>query len=854
MVLEELAPKNNLRTLLVNSPGSKSASVQIWFRAGSSLEKKDHQGIAHFLEHMFFKGTQKHPGSMIANAVESCGGEINAFTSFDYTCYYINVPVDEIQQAVTILLDMVSNPLFEQKDLVPEREVVFEEYRRSLDNPSQFNFFEIQKHFFSGRYQHPILGNEKTIKSFSKEQLLKFRKDFYNLSNSLFVIAGEIKDKNKLLKTINQFKLPSGPQSKFQSFKLKNSNKIAIHKKATNQVSLNFIVEAPAYSDPQGAIEDLALNCLTFGDTSPLYRELITETSYANSVGGSTLFFNDNGAHFLKVSHPEGHFNQVLETLENTLKKILKNGFTRNDIDRIRKQYIASKIYEKETIESYAFSLGHGFAQTGNIHCEDDFISGMKLASRKDVHKALLMIFSRDTHISIQIPKAYEGEISTATLEKFKKRLSTYAKSLLDKFQDFDYETSKYDPEVKVFHIKNNIKLLYRHNNMTPTFALNAFIKGGMTDENEETNGIYNLLAKNITFGHKDCDYETLKNFLELSSSYLNGFSGNNSYGLILHGLTEHFNELVPHFFKTLLEPKIPQKYLKLEKELIKRTIHLQKEDPVKICFRKFKQTVFRDHPYQMDMVGTEKSLKKINRNLMLQTHQENLDKKEIVFAYSGDLSSNNVIEELTHFLDQFKSRKKNKASKNKPKPLNNEHILIDFDREQTHIIIGKAAPKSSTQDDLMLRMLTTYLSGQSSDLFVKVRDEMGLCYATQPLHLPAIEAAYFGIYIGAGADKKDLAIKAILDILKKIREKGLNKTNFTRIKKMMIGQNQINIQTNEDYTQFYGIPLLQNLGLDYQHETLEKIKAITQDDFNKFVKKYLVEDWNIVEVGPTVK
>jgi zinc protease len=139
---------NGLPTLFLQSPGATAATVQIWFRAGSALEDKSNRGIAHFLEHMFFKGTAKRPGAKIAHEVESFGGEINAFTSFDYTCYYINCPATNTIDATNILLDMVSNPLFAQQELIPERDVVFEEYRRSQDSPQQFAFQQIQAQCF----------------------------------------------------------------------------------------------------------------------------------------------------------------------------------------------------------------------------------------------------------------------------------------------------------------------------------------------------------------------------------------------------------------------------------------------------------------------------------------------------------------------------------------------------------------------------------------------------------------------------------------------------------------------------------------------------------------------------------
>ena len=165
MNIDQKVLSNNLQTLFINSPGSTAASAQIWFRAGSALEDKSNMGIAHFLEHMFFKGTEKRPGAQIAHEVESFGGEINAFTSFDYTCYYINCPNTYLDQTVHILMDMVSNPTFKEEELIPERDVVFEEFRRSFDNPNQFHFSKIQNQVFGKGYNHQILELKIILKT-----------------------------------------------------------------------------------------------------------------------------------------------------------------------------------------------------------------------------------------------------------------------------------------------------------------------------------------------------------------------------------------------------------------------------------------------------------------------------------------------------------------------------------------------------------------------------------------------------------------------------------------------------------------------------------------------------------------
>ena len=121
----------------------------------------------------------------------------------------------------------------------------------------------------------------------------------------------------------------------------------------------------------------------------------------------------------LKINAPVENIEAALTTFTQSLKQTLKNGFSKDQIDRIRKQYIASKIYEKETLESYAFSLGYGFAQTGDIHCEENFINQMKLSSKEDVHKALLEIFSRQIHINIQLPDKSEYKLKLKNFVQF---------------------------------------------------------------------------------------------------------------------------------------------------------------------------------------------------------------------------------------------------------------------------------------------------------------------------------------------------------------------------------------------------------------------------------------------------
>ncbi|TNE95329.1 MAG: insulinase family protein [Deltaproteobacteria bacterium] len=842
---------NGLQTLFIDSPGYTSGSVQIWFRAGSALEEKDNQGIAHFLEHMFFKGTQKRPGAAIAHEVESFGGELNAFTSFDYTCYYINTPKTYLNDSVEILLDMVSNPMFLQEDLEPERDVVFEEYRRSIDTPGQFAFNKLQKAAFSGTYSHMILGNEKTIKNFSRDQLVDFRNKFYNLSNALLVVSGDLNNKDQLQKTIENYKLPVGPSSSFPKFSLKKKSSIEVHQKDVVMAQLSMAIQAPNIKDKNAIPEDLAFTCLGHGESSILYKSLVLENTLANSCGSSTMFMVDGGVHFLKANFPLENMGKVLNKLMEVFKSATKNGFDKDEIHKIKNQYVASKIYEMESIESFAFSLGHSYAQNGDISAEEEFIDQARKTSSSSVNVALRKIFSKNVHMSLQIPKAANLKEAKDQLQKFSTGLDKLRESLEEKTaKALNAKTLKEDPQVKLIKVKKGVSLLYRQNTMNPTFSLQAYIKGGLTEETKQSAGRHHLICNLLTKGYGKRDYNSIKTELDTLTSSLSGFSGKNAYGLMMHGLTENMSKLAPMFVGAMMNPDFPAKFVKHEKEIALRAIDNQREDPIRICFQKVSDIFFNGHPYALNMIGNVDSVKKTSRKTLIDLHNDNLAKKEILLTYCGDLDLEEVMNHIKPIFDELKPRAEKKVVKKKYKPLTGAQEYIHFDREQTQIFHGVPIGAMGDKENLVLKMITTHLSGQSSELFVEVRDRQGLCYTAQPVHFMALEGGYWGIYMASGYDKVTRAIEAINGIINNIAENGISKSEFLRIKKMIEGQNLVNIQTNEDYAGLYSVPALQGFGLDYFYKSNNLIKKMTYEDFLKGIRKVFKKKWSTVVVG----
>lgn len=850
MKIDQVQLDNELNTLFIHSPGCSAATVQMWFRAGSALEVKDNEGIAHFLEHMFFKGTPTRPGPQLAHDIESYGGEVNAFTSFDYTCYYINTPSIFLDKSTDILLDMVANPLFGADEIPAERQVVFEEYRRAMDNPSQYNFIQLQKSSFEGGYTHPILGREDTIVNFTQEQIKYFRETYYNLENALLVVAGDLKDREALENKIRSFRLPHGKKSEFGPFEIKAKESINVHDKDIRQATLTLCMQAPDYSHEKAAAQDLAINCLAHGETSRFYQALVAKTSLCNGIAGSTMYFANGGVHMLKMSFPVENLAKISKIFMEVLSDALVKGFRPEELTKIKNQYISSKVYERESIESYAFSLGHGFAQAGNIYCEDEFIENIRRTTVEEVWNGLLELVKESSHFTLQVPKGTNEVNAERELKKWQTELNKATAKLKVKALDQKYIGSEFDPAVQVIQVKPGIKLIYRQNKMTPTFVMHAYMKGGQSAETAKNAGIHHLMSRLITYGYKGMKYENIKQELETLSSSLSGFSGKNAYGLTLHGQSKDFERLSQHFFGTLFTPEVPKKFFDHEKKIILRALDNQKEDATKQAFKSFYKMVFNQHSYSLDLAGTPQTLKTFSPLSLKKLHDGHLKKSELVLTYCGDQDLSviqSLIKEVTKTLP---NRLTTKTKKLKPKALNGKKDFLEFNREQTQIVIGTPAYPIGVIEDIYLKMITAHLSGQSSDLFVEVRDRQGLCYSVSPVHVAALEAGCWGIYIGSGHDKTEAAIKAIMDILNDLRDNGIEKHEFERIKTMIDGQTLLSIQTNEDYAQFYSIPILHSLGLDFPHKTNELIRQANYVDFQAFLKKFFGKKWNIIKAG----
>lgn len=300
MLYSKSVLKNGLRVLTVPMPSLESVTVTVWIKTGSRNENKKNNGISHFLEHMFFKGTTKRPtAKQISEEIDSIGAIHNAGTSKEYTEYYIKCRADKVEMAFDLLSDMTLNSLLEKSEIEREKGTIIEEIRMYEDTP-MMNIGEVFEGLIYSDHNlgMQISGTEKTVGGMKRQDFLDYRNVFYNAQNMIVTVAGGV-TKNEVLDLANKYfdKLESKKQTpvsnKFES--KQTSQKIKLHNKKKEQthVILGFLADGKHYKNKYA--QTLLATILGGGMSSRMFIEVREKRGLAYSIRTSMDRYTDIG-------------------------------------------------------------------------------------------------------------------------------------------------------------------------------------------------------------------------------------------------------------------------------------------------------------------------------------------------------------------------------------------------------------------------------------------------------------------------------------------------------------------------------------------------------------------------------
>ncbi len=383
---------NGFRIVTEQMPGLRSAAIGIWVDAGGRHERIEQNGIAHFLEHMAFKGTTSRTSLQIAEAIEDVGGYINAYTSREMTAYFARVLENDVPLALDVISDILLNPIFDPHEIEVERGVILQEIGQSLDTPDDVVFDWLQEVAYPEQpIGRSILGPTERIKAFNRADLAAFVQEYYGPEQMILAAAGAV-DHDQIAKTaeglfghLQPRKTPLLKGAKFIGGERHEVKKL-------EQAHFTFAIEAPAYRDESVYTAQVYAIALGGGMSSRLFQEIREKRGLCYSIFAQTGAFSDTGMLTIYAGTSAG---QLAELAHLTMDEIRRSAgdMSEAEVERARVQMKAGLLMGLESPSSRCERLARMISVWQRVPELDETIArieAVSLAGVKDVAASAL--------------------------------------------------------------------------------------------------------------------------------------------------------------------------------------------------------------------------------------------------------------------------------------------------------------------------------------------------------------------------------------------------------------------------------------------------------------------------------
>ncbi len=806
------------------------------------------------------KETGQASTGQTARVIESLGGEINAYTSFDQTVYHVTSSEQYWEKVIDSFGIMAKPQRFLKTDFEREREVILEELRRGEDSPDRQlyqNLFGLtyQKH----QYGRPVIGFVKTLKAANVQKLEAFYKRQYVSSQMGLVLVGPIQD----AKGARKKKLLSILEKRFGKMTIAKKQAPAKIRPIEAQVrgqakflSKHFDVKAPevaaSFRIPDIKHHDIPLlevlsGVLSMGESSRLYQKLFYDKALVTDISTSVYVPRDPGMLLLSAELKKTEdLADVMGVFVDEIKSIIDGSISKDELARVLTNIESEKMYSTQTVDGLAGRLGFLKFTLGDLRFDTEYLDQIKSATPATL-KNLAKTYLTPERMSMamfqpkgetlydfsQVEKTFSALSAPATTKKIATKSKKEKKELL---------------EPTLMTTPGGLKVAFFERPGSPVFSLYSAAFGGTRSEfalDSKYWGASNLVAHTWDKGTKKYNSKQIAQMIEGSAASLDGFSGRNTIGLQSTGLVRDWDHLSELFLEVLLNPTFAPDELAHAKRVTEDMIQSIPDHSSQVCSKLFMENLFVNHPYGKHQLGTLEQLHSLNENHLRELHSYWVHPKNMSLSLVSGMS----LEEVTPFIEKLDRLLTPRSSHGKSAPhYESESKLIaprwaaaQFNREQTHIMTGGLGLSMFDQDRYALRILQNILGGQSGRLFIELREKKSMAYSVSPMSMEGLETGYVGTYIACSPTKTAEATAGMKHVIEELVKKGPTANEMTRAKNYYLGQRAMDLQSTWSLASSFGMELLYREKVILESEIRREIEKVTAKHVQKIGEKLLV-------------
>lgn len=861
---------NGLTLLLRESHRDPVVELQIWAGVGSADERPGEEGLAHFHEHMLFKGTARRDVGEVAGEVEGLGGQINAYTSFDSTVYHATLPAAEWRRGLDVLSDAVRFSVFEDDEIAREREVVLEEIRRSEDTPGHvLSDLCFRESFRVHRYGQPILGPAKNVASFDRTQVRRFFERWYTPDNLMVVAVGDFDSAELAAEVERQFgdAKPSLARRERAVEPARSELVVRVLRKPFEGHRVDLAWPAASFKDRDAIHLDLLAYVLGECESSRLVQRLREEEGLVDRVDAGAFTPLDRGLFSIGYETDAARLLEATQRIVEETERLRREAVTETELHRARVNFLASEQFERESVSGVAAKLGSFQAMGGGYEREAWALEILRSATPADLlDVARRYLAPESLTLAALLPESTDPALDEAALRGAVERglaaaaVARATPSEVSRAGSSNSPRSERGPLRLAFgplrtsedgsgerldaRLPNGLDLHVLRRQEVPVAALRFASSGGVLYEDPATSGLTRFLSAMWTRGTRLRSAVEYTREVEGLAAEIEGFSGRNSIGITLDCLSETLDPAFALFSEALLEPRFDPEEIERERRETLAAIDRREDRLGQLAFQLFARTEYERHPYRMTVLGERESVTGFD-SAVLRRHADRLLRADrSALAVVGDVDPEKIARLVE---DRFSGLPRADAPLQMPpveaRPAGIRESTLIKERAQAHLVIGFRGLTLDDPDRYVLELISQMLAGQGGRLFLELRDRQSLAYTVSASNVEGLAPGHFTIYIATAPEKLDRAKQGILDEIERLVREEPDRESLERAIRYGTGSFAINSQRNHSRAAHIALDSIYGLGADFTESYPDALRRVTPADVLRVARRIFRQD-----------
>lgn len=809
-------------------------TIDTWIKTGSIDEDDSNNGVAHFLEHLFFKGTKNHESGEFDQILETKGAITNAATSKDFTHYYVTIPSKDFDLAMELHGDMMLHPLIPRNEMEKERKVVLEEINKDLVSPTRILQENLNSMMYTTHpYKRKVIGRSDVIETITRDQVLNFYNAHYSPSNMITIVVGDV-DTNHALERIKEvFNAEYKKQTKTiypkESQLTSQQKKVEYIKTESGYMVIGF--RGTPINDNDSYALDVLSTILGDGRSSVLNQVLKEKKRLAFSVDAGNSTFRDDGIFYISANFEPEKCKQVQSAIFDEIKNIQDKGVSDEQLSLAKNIIERNTYYSRESITNIATEIGYTMALTNDIKFYDTYLDKIKSVSKDEVKRVANKYLGENrSAVSIILPE------SSKNIPVANKIQNLGTAELVSESNG----TQKY-------HLSDGATMLYTPNSSNDIIAISIYAKGGQLLD--KIAGTANLTAATMMKGTKNYTSLELSQVLEDNGIKIVPSVGADAFSITVLTTKDEYDKTMELLNEVVNNAIFDDYEIEKVKSDKLSAIKTNKDVPIKQAIEEYRDMIYKNTPYSISSKVLEKNIQNIKKSDIIEYYNKIFNPKNIVISINGNIDKDKTIQDLNKI---FEPKADSQTFDYKiydskiPRITAPRTNTIKMPTETAWILLGwQTDGVLSEKDYATLQVIDSILgTGMSSRLFKELREQEGLAYQLGTGYSPNVLRGSFMMYIGTNPATLEKSKQGLFSEIEKLKTEYVGDKELKDAKEKLIGNYVIGLETNLDKASNTGWYEASTRGYEFKEKYVDLINSVTDADIIEVANKYFNDNY----------